>query len=267
MILQHRFLAFGLLAWAVGCGGPPPGADGPLAGYRIVDLTHAFDENTVFWPTGQPFRHNRTAWGRQPAGYWYSAYDISLSEHCGTHLDAPIHFAEGQPAIGALSLEQLSGPLAIVDIRSQCEADPDYAASPDDLAASEARHGRVGAGWVVLFRTGWSQRWPDTLRYLGDDTPGKADALHFPGISPAAARWLVERDVAAVGIDTASIDPGQSTDFAAHQVLAGDAIPILENVASLEEVPERGGYLLAFPMKIARGSGAPCRLAALVPKQ
>ncbi len=262
---RYACLVAGLLAWTVACGGPAPVEQDPLAGYRLVDLTHAFDENTVFWPTGQPFRHDRTAWGQQPAGYWYSAYDLAMSEHCGTHLDAPIHFAEGKPAVGDLSLEQLSGPLAIVDIQSQCAANPDYAASPADLDACEARHGHVGTGSVVLFRTGWSQRWPDTLQYLGDDTPGKADALHFPGISPEAARWLVDRGVAAVGIDTASIDPGQSADFAAHQVLAGDAVPILENVASLDQVPERGAYLLAFPMKIGSGSGAPCRIAALVP--
>ena len=267
--MNSRFacLVAGLLAWTVACENPAPRAADLFAGYRLVDLTHAFDENTVFWPTGQPFRHERTAWGQQPAGYWYSAYDLAMSEHCGTHLDAPIHFAEGKPAVGGLSLEQLSGPLALVDIQGQCEANPDYAASAADLEAYEARHGTVPAGSVVLFRTGWSRRWPDTLRYLGDDTPGKADALHFPGISPGAARWLADRRVAAVGIDTASIDPGESTDFAAHQVLAGNAVPILENVASLDALPERGAYLLAFPMKIGRGSGAPCRIAALVPAE
>lgn len=247
------------------CTGGRQQASGPLAGYRIVDLTHPFDDTTVFWPTGQPFRHEQTAWGPQPDGYWYSSYDLAMSEHCGTHLDAPIHFAEGRPAIGDLSLEDLSGPLAVVDVEQQCAADPDYAATPADLDAHEDRHGRVPAGAIVLFRTGWSRRWPDTLQYLGDDTPGKADALHFPGISAEAARWLVEREIAATGIDTASIDPGQSRNFAAHQVLAAEAIPILENVASLEGLPARGAHLLAFPMKIGRGSGAPCRVAALVP--
>lgn len=257
----------GAVVAAVACTSQPPPAADPLAGYRLVDLTHPFDETTVFWPTGQPFRHERTAWGRQPAGYWYSSYDLAMSEHCGTHLDAPIHFAEGKPAVGDLSLDQLSGRVAVVDIEAQCEANPDYAASPSDLAAYEERHGKVAGGSIVLFRTGWSRRWPDTLKYLGDDTPGKADALHFPGISPEAAGWLVERGIAATGIDTASIDPGTSTDFAAHQVLASQSIPILENVARLEEVPEQGAYLLAFPMRIGRGSGAPCRIAALVPSE
>ncbi len=258
-------LAGAWLAVALGCGAPVPRAGEPLAGYRIVDLTHPFDETTVFWPTGRPFRHERTAWGRQPDGYWYSAYDLAMSEHCGTHLDAPIHFAEGRPAVGDLSLEDLSGPLALVDIERQCDANPDYAARVADLEIHEGEHGSVQPGTVVLFRTGWSRRWPNTLEYLGDDTPGKADGLHFPGISREAAQWLVERGAAAVGIDTASIDPGESTDFVAHQVLAEASIPILENVASLAAVPRTGAYLLAFPMKIGHGSGAPCRIAALLP--
>ena len=238
----------------------------PFSGYRLVDLTHPFDQDTVFWPTGQPFRHSQTAGGQQPDGYFYSAYDFAMSEHCGTHLDAPIHFAEGGESVGDISLDDLAGPVAVVDIEQQCLANRDYAASAADLAAFEAEHGPLSEGSIVLFRTGWSKRWPDTLRYLGDDTPGKADALRFPGIATDAAQWLADRAVSVVGIDTASIDPGSSTSFPAHQVLAGHSVSILENVARLEELPETGAFLLAFPMKIGRGSGAPCRIAALVPR-
>ena len=265
MDLRIRLVAAGLVIWAASCGGGTPEAASPLAGYQFVDLTHPFDSETVFWPTGQPFRHSRTAWGPQEGGYWYSAYDLAMSEHCGTHLDAPIHFAEGQPTVGDLTLEQLSGPLAIVDIQAHCVNDPDYSAGTGDLDAYEERHGTLPEGSVVLFRTGWGTRWPDVLQYLGDDTPGRADNLHFPGISADAARRLVDRRIAAVGIDTASIDPGHSADFAAHQVLAGGAVPILENVANLQDLPAAGAFLLAFPMKIGEGSGAPCRVAALVP--
>lgn len=267
MTAPRSCLLAALLAAAPGCDSGPRGPADPLEGFRIVDLSHAFDDTTVFWPTGQPFRHSRTAWGRQPDGYWYSSYDLAMSEHSGTHLDAPIHFAEGKAAIGQIPLEDLAGPLAVVDIEAQCAEDPDYAATRADLDAFEKSHGPVSAGTIVLFRTGWSRRWPDTLAYLGDDTPGRADNLHFPGISADAARWLLERSVAATGIDTASIDPGTSQDFAAHQVLAEGSIPILENVASLAGVPERGAHLLAFPMKIGIGSGAPCRIAALVPSR
>ena len=254
-----------LLAGTVACSAPPVerGQD-PFAGYQIVDLTHPFDEQTVYWPTGQPFQHVRTAWGLQPGGYFYSSYDLAMSEHTGTHLDAPIHFSEGQETVGNVTLDRLMGPLAVIDIRDQCEESRDYAAAASDLEDHEADFGEIEPGMIVIFRTDWSNRWPNTLAYLGDDTVGSASDLHFPGVSTEAAQWLVDRGISAVGIDTASIDTGNSTDFKSHQILAGNSIPVLENVASLEEVPDRGAFLLAFPMRIGRGSGAPCRIAALV---
>lgn len=253
------------LLLAAACSTEHGAVQDPLSDFKIVDLTHAFDDRTVFWPTGQPFRHHRTAWGEQPGGFWYSAYDLAMSEHCGTHLNAPIHFAEGQSTVGNLTLDELAGPLAILDVRERCEANPDYAVTVADLEADEAAHGPIEAGTAVLVRTGWSRHWPDTLRYLGADTPGRADNLHFPGVAPETASMLVEREVSVVGIDTASMDPGTSTDFPAHRLLAGGGIPLLENVASLDGIPPRGAHLLAFPMKIGAGSGAPCRVAALVP--
>lgn len=263
--MQLRRLGLVIAVACLAACSPPVQEQNPFAGFRIVDLTHPFDEQVVFWPTGQPFRHSRTAWGRQPGGYWYSAYDLSMSEHCGTHLDAPIHFSEGGPTVGELPLDRLAGPVAVVDVAEQCQADPDYAVPAADLEAYAAAQGELAGGSIVLIYTGWSERWPDRRRYLGDDTPGRADALHFPGLAPDAAAWLADRGVKAVGIDTASIDPGNSTDFPVHQVLAAASIPTLENVARLDQVPARGAYLLAFPMKIGLGSGAPCRVAALVP--
>src|SRR5262245_5263578 len=99
----------------------------------------------------------------------------------------------------------------------------------------------------------------DPKAYLGDDTPGDASKLHFPGISADAARALVARRIAAVGIDTASIDHGPSRDFMAHQILLGADIPAFENVASLDALPPRGATVIALPMKIGRGSGGPLR--------
>ena len=259
------FLLVAGVVWGLACSPASRPNGDPFSGYELVDLTHAFDAETVFWPTGQPFQHRRTAWGDQPGGYWYSSYDLAMSEHSGTHLDAPIHFAEGKPAVGDLQLDDLVGPVAVVDAVRQCQANPDYAVSAADLDAFERRHGPVAAGSAVLIRTGWSQRWPDTLRYLGDDTPGRADNLHFPGLAPDAAEWLVARGVRTVGIDTASIDPGASTDFPVHRTLAAASIAVLENVADLDRLPPTGAHLLAFPMKIGPGSGAPCRIAALVP--
>ena len=260
--------AAGLLAIASSCtaSSPDSAADLPrsIKTARWLDLTHAYDAETVFWPTGKPFEHIETAWGATEQGYFYSSFDLFTSEHAGTHIDAPIHFSAGKRTVDQIPLDELAGPAAVIDVSEQAAADPDYLVSPEDIARHEQRHGPIEAGEIVLIRSGWSARWPDAKAYLGDDTPGRADNLHFPGIGPAAARALVERGVKAVGIDTASIDNGPSREFQTHQILLGAQIPGLENLTGLDSLPAGGAWVIAMPMKIGRGSGGPCRVAALL---
>jgi kynurenine formamidase len=121
---------------------------------------------------------------------------------------------------------------------------------------------------IVLLRTGWGEKWGDRAAYLGTDATGPAAVakLRFPGLAPAAAKWLVEhRRVKAIGIDTASIDHGPSTHFQAHVALCGANVPIFENVAGLERLPGQGAFVAALPMKIAGGSGGPLRIVARLP--
>lgn len=120
----------------------------------------------------------------------------------------------------------------------------------------------------MLFRTGWGSRWPDRARYLGTTATGAAAVpqLHFPGIDSSAARWLVaNRTIHAVGIDTPSIDRGQSKTFITHQILYGADIPGFENLANLDQLPDVGAYVIALPMKIEGGSGGPLRIVAVIP--
>jgi kynurenine formamidase len=134
------------------------------------------------------------------------------------------------------------------------------------VTAWETRHGRIPEGAIVLLRTGWSARWPDKKRYLGDDTPGDASRLHFPSYGLEAARWLVtERGAAALGVDTASIDHGPSKDFAVHRVVSAANVAGLENLTGLDALPPTGAWVIALPMKIAGGSGGPLRAIALLP--
>ncbi len=136
----------------------------------------------------------------------------------------------------------------------------------EDLFEWEAEHGLVPDGAIVLLRTGWSGRWPDASAYLGDDTPGDASNLHFPAYGEEVTRTLVEeRRVAVLGVDTASIDHGPSTDFIVHQVANGANVAGLENLKNLDQVPATGAWVVALPMKIAGGSGGPARIVALLP--
>jgi kynurenine formamidase len=239
-----------------------------LRSARVVDLTHPFDADTIYWPTS-PTRFELTALtsGMTEGGWFYSANSFCAPEHGGTHLDAPIHFARGQKTADQVPVRQLVAPAVVIDLTEAAVEDRDHRLSIAEVRAWEKKHGTIPGGAIVLLRTGWSKRWPDKKRYLGDDTPGDASNLHFPSYGADAAGFLVrERRVGAIGVDTASIDHGPSKDFPVHRLVAAANVPGLENLTDLESVPEAGAWIVALPMKIAGGSGGPLRAIALVPR-
>jgi kynurenine formamidase len=232
-----------------------------------VDLTHAFSANSIFWPTDTiGFKLDQLAYGKTEGGWFYSSYRYSAAEHGGTHLDAPIHFAEGKQTSDMIPLGSLIGPAVVIDVTAR--VDKDYLVTVDDFTRWESEHGAIPNGAIVLILTGWGVKYSDRTAYLGTSQTG-ADAvaqLHFPGLSADAAQWLVtNRKVDAVGIDTPSIDYGQSTDFRAHVILYEKNIPGFENVANMGALPPVGSYVIALPMKIKDGSGGPLRIIAYVP--
>jgi kynurenine formamidase len=234
---------------------------------QLVDLSHAYDANAIFWPTADPFRLDKVADGVTSGGYYYAANTFFTSEHGGTHIDAPVHFAQGHQTVDQIPLDRLVGEAVVVDVTKAADADADYQISVADFQRAE-QDGAIPAGAIVLIRTGFSTRWPDAVRYLGTAARGEAAVaqLHFPGLDPEAAKWLIaERRIKAIGIDTASIDRGQSTLFESHRLLYERDIPAFENLTSLERLPERGAFIVALPMKIRGGSGAPLRAIAVVP--
>lgn len=239
-----------------------------LSAHEVVDLTHAYNARTLYWPTSpSKFVLERLARGQTEGGYFYAANSLCTPEHGGTHLDAPIHFASAGRAVEQIPLEQLIGPAVVIDVSAGAGENRDYRLTPEDLLAFEKTHGPIKAGDVVLLRTGWSRHWPDAKAYLGDDTPGDASKLSFPSFGEEAAKLLVEdRQVAALGVDTASIDYGRSTDFRVHRVAAARNVPGLENLTNLDRLPPRGATIIALPMKIEGGSGGPLRAIALVPR-
>jgi kynurenine formamidase len=236
---------------------------------EVVDLTHTLSADAIFWPTAEPFALEKVADGMTPGGYYYAANDFSSSEHGGTHIDAPVHFAEGHQTTDQIPLSRLIGPAVVIDVTAASEANPDYQIAVADFERWEAEHGRLPDGIILLLRTGFSSRWPDAARYLGTAERGQEAVakLHFPGLHPDAARWLVtNRSVDAIGIDTASIDYGQSTAFESHRVLYERDIPAFENLTALERLPAVGASVVALPMKIGGGSGGPLRAVAFLPR-
>ena len=240
----------------------PPAIDAS----KVVDLTYSFDETTIYWPTAKSFEWQKESWGISPSGYWYAAARYAASEHGGTHIDSPIHFGQGKATVDEIAVSHLIGPAVVIDISAACEKDADYRLSLADIESWEKQYGRIPDGAIVLLHSGWGKFWPDKKRYLGSDTPGDIAHLHFPGFSREAAEFLVtKRKTNGVGIDTASMDYGQSKDFIAHQIFNGASLFGLENVANLEKVPPTGATLIALPMKIKGGTGAPARIIAILP--
>ena len=238
----------------------------PLSG-KIIDLSYSFDSTTVYWPTEKGFVFEKGQEGYTPGGWYYSANRFWTPEHGGTHIDAPIHFYKDREHLDELQLEKLIGPGVVIDVADKCSSDPDYQVMTDDLTAWEAKHGQRLNGVIILLRTGYGKYWPDRVKYMGTNERGQEAVakLHFPGLHPDAAKWLVEnRTVKAIGLDTPSVDYGQSKDFKTHVTLYEKSVSAMENVANLDQLPEKGFTVVALPMKIKGGSGGPLRIVAVM---
>ena len=264
---MRKLSAIALLV--MGCARTPDQPAMPdLASVDLIDLTHAFNPQTIYWPTStKTFAHVQQSFGPTPGGWFYSSYELSTPEHGGTHLDAPIHFGEGKETADQIPLTRLVARAVVIDVSARADSDRAYQLTPDDVTSFEAQHGQIAEGTIVLLRTGWSRHWPNRFAYLGDSTPGDASKLNFPSFGADAARLLVEqRRIAALGVDVASIDIGKSTDFMVHRIAAAANVPGFENLTNLDQLPPTGAIVIALPMKIEGGSGGPLRAIAMVPR-
>ena len=263
--MKKQLIVLGLLIMAACASKPRQGSSIP-DDLRWIDLTYSFDSSTLYWPNNtKPFLHSTDAEGFTQQGYYYSSYSICTPEHGGTHLDAPIHFAAGKYTADQIPLSSLTGSAVVIDVSEKALKNRDYLVSKEDILKWEEANGKISDSTIILIRTGYGQFYPNREKYFGSAKTGTEalTELHFPGIDPAAADWLVrERKIKAVGLDTPSLDFGQSKDFKAHQVLMGNNVPGFENLANLDQLPAKAIYVVALPMKIGKGSGGPLRIIA-----
>lgn len=235
---------------------------------HVVDLTHDFNERTHHWPAGRGFKLEKAFAGKTSSGFFYAINNYEQAEHVGTHVDAPYHFSEERWTSADIPIQRMVARGVIVDVsKNVAAATPDYQLSVKDLQEHEIAHGIIPAETIVLINFGWSKRWGDYESYFG--TPTKdVSLLHFPGISPEAATYLVQRRVYGVGLDTPSTDYGQSKDFKTHQVFGGSNVFAIENVANLDALPADGGTgaitIHAAVQKISGGTGGPVRIYAVI---
>ncbi len=227
---------------------------------EVVDLTHDLREGTPLFPGGVPFSLEPLT--QLSDGYYMNSF--VCGEHTGTHVDAPAHFGKGLPTVDEIPIQRLVSQGLMIDVQAKVGANSDYTLTLVDLQEWERSNGRIPARSLVILNTGWHHRWENPDRYLNKDDAG---AMHFPGFSAEAIRFLLqERNVNGLGIDTASIDPGKATTFEAHKALLLSGRYQVENLDNLSVLPVRGFSVIVAPMKISRGSGAPARVLAIVPR-
>ena len=264
--MKTRLLPVLILMGMAACS-PSPDPVEILKNGKWIDLTWSFDENSIYWPTNIPYRHDTVFEGINDKGYYYSSFKFSAEEHGGTHFDAPMHFAEGANSIEKVPVEQLIGEAVLVDVTEKAAADRDYQITKEDFLAWEKQNGKIPQDAILLVNTGFGKWYPDKEKYTGTLLTGAEGVahLHFPGLHPDAARWLTtERKIKAFGLDTPSIDFGQSTEFMTHRILFGAGLTAYENLANLDQLPAKDFFIIALPMKIKGGSGAPLRIVAVV---
>ncbi len=227
-----------------------------LAPDRLVDLTQPLGPQTVLWPGSMPF--TATA----DAGYdTHESYSrvLEFPEHAGTHIDAPAHFARGGATTDEIPLTTLVRPAVKLDVRARVGSDAGFELDAATIEELEADDGPIPPGSAVLVDTGWEARRPDAVDDAGEDE------LRFPGLARDAARLLVARGVAGIGIDTLGVDPGHARGFPVHRITLPAGLWHLEGLVNLDAVPARGAWIVAAVVPVVAGSGAPARVFAILP--
>jgi len=227
---------------------------------RFVDCSHPIDEESSFWPGGEPLIRCRNKILDKDK---CNKLRVTMGTDLGTHIDSPSHFIAGGRTITDLSLQELISPAVIINVTEKVEKNHDYELTVEDLKDWEEKHGRIPDNSLVCMRTGWSKRFRDQVKYRNSD---EQNVMHFPGFSSDLASFLVaERNINGIGIDTLSLDPGTTKSFPVHYIVLGKGKYQIENMV-LEELPEKGAVIIALPLSLRDAPESQTRVMAMIPK-
>jgi kynurenine formamidase len=222
---------------------------------KVVDLTHEFTAGFPVYTGNAPSR--RTLTRIDPDGFYKQEW--TFDEHSGTHMDAPAHFVARGRYTPQLTMRELVLPIVVIDIANRAKSNPDAVVNAEDLRRFERRHGRIPDGALVAMDSGWARKIGDEAAYKG----GPAGDYHFPGFGDEAIEFLLERrKAAAIGVDTLSLDNGQSTTFSVHVNWLNADNYGLENLANLDKLPAHGATAYVGVIPWQEGSGGPARVLA-----
>lgn len=248
------------LAGAIGHQAAPVFANSSSRpGQHVVDLTHRLIKTFPSF-LGPQAIFDSPQFNIPDHGFY--AKEWTFYEHIGTHIDSPGHFTLGGSLVDELDPATFIVPIVVIDITAKAQNDPNAMVEPADLVAFERRHGRIPAGACVAMNSGWDQKVSDGDAFRGGT--GFPD-LNFPGFGPDAIDWLLNyRDISSIGVDTMSLDPGNSSAFPVHINFLGSGRFGLENLANLGQIPARGATVFIGVIPWEEGSGGPCRVIAQV---
>lgn len=259
MLSRRAFLAAAPAAAATAAiattvAAPPALAQGAST---MEDLTHTLSpEFPTFFGVPGVAMDKKFDFGKDG----FNLYEMTVNEHTGTHMDAPLHFSADGASVDAIPVGQLIVPLAIVDIRSKAADDADAQVMPDDLKAWKDANGDFPAGGAVAMLSGWADH-VATEKFRNVDGEG---VMHFPGFHPEATQMLLdETDTVGMVVDTLSLDHGASKDFATHYAWLPAGRWGIENIANLDRLPATGATLIVGAPKTKGGTGGPSRIFAM----
>lgn len=253
MLSRRTMLGAGAAAAALPMTAAPARAEAHGA---PVDMTHTLSPSfpTYFGTPG--FAAERGA-SFETDGF--NLFELTVNEHTGTHIDAPLHFSADGASVDQIPVESLVCPLAVIDIAAKAADDPDAQVTPEDVSAWTDANGAVPDGACVAMFSGWAEKAP-TDGFRNADAEG---VMHFPGFHPDATAMLLETGAAALAVDTLSLDHGPSTDFATHYAWLPAGRYGIECLAGLDRMPAAGATLIVGAPKHAGGTGGPARVIAL----
>ncbi len=223
---------------------------------KAVDLTHTLDDK---FPTygGKPGIAMEKLVDFKKDGY--TIFKVTFEEHSGTHIDAPLHFTEAGTSVADLAADTLVCPLCVIDIKNKAKDDANAMVSKADIEAWVSANGAIPKGACVAMNSGWASKVGDAAYR---NTPDGNFA--FPGFAKEATEMLAEMGVASIAVDTLSLDPGNSKDFAVHYSWLPGGRYGIENVANLDAVPAKGATVFVGAPKHGGGTGGPARIIAWV---
>ena len=223
----------------------------------VIDMTHTLHHDFPTWSGEAEFTlHHEYKFAESG----YNLMRIDMYEHCGTHIDAPLHFSADGASVDEIPVSQLVAPLCVVDIAARAEGDADTMVTPDDLRAWIAANGDIPDNACVAMHSGWAGK-------VGSDAFRGFDGTlqHYPGFHVEAVQMLMEETgTSSIAVDTLSLDPGNSQDFATHYAWLPTGRFGIENVANLDQVPAAGATILIGAPKFRGGTGGQARIMALV---